>query len=127
MTEKELKKLSRLELLELLLEASTENQELKNHIQKLNKEIDTAKHIEQLSSAITQVENVLDNVNRLATSAPPSAPVAPSITEITDPTLLDKEIYRCLLRFYAKNKALLSMLPLELKIAINERIPSVVQ
>ena len=49
MTDKELRKLSRLELLELLLEASKENRKLKEKINRLIAENQTAKNIENLS------------------------------------------------------------------------------
>ena len=94
MTEKELKKLSRLELLELLLEVGSENQELKH---------------------------------RLATSTSCADSITALAAEAPEPSLLDKEIYRCLLRFYAEDKAQLSALPLELKIAIEERMVSVLE
>ena len=51
MTDKELRKLSRLELLELLLEASNENKKLKEKIVALKADIKTAQNIENLSLA----------------------------------------------------------------------------
>ena len=129
MTEKELKKLSRLELLELLLEASTENHELKNRIDKLTADLDTAHHIEQLSTAIDQVEKVLAQVSHLsntATAAPSAIPQpVASGAEAAGPALLDKTIYEHLLLFYSENAPLLAALPLELQIAIKERAPHV--
>ena len=50
MTDKELRKLSRLELLELLLEATKENQRLKEKIEKMKIENRTAQNIENLST-----------------------------------------------------------------------------
>ena len=126
MTEKELKKLSRLELLELLLEASTENHELNEQVKKLKAEIDTAQHIQQLSDTVTQAESLLEKVRYLAMSSPaPDAEMANA--EAPAPSLLDTEIYRCLLRFFAKNEELMAMLPLELQIAVQERIPDIPQ
>ena len=127
MTEKELKKLSRLELLELLLEVGSENQELKQRVEKLNKEIETARQIERLSDTITQAKSVLKDVNRLATSTSCADSITALVAEAPEPSLLDKEIYRCLLRFYAEDKTQLSALPLELKIAIEERMVSVLE
>ena len=130
MTEKELKKLIRLELLELLLEASNENHELKNRIEKLTTNLDTARSIEQLSTAIDQVEKVLAQANRLSDTATAVLPaVIPqsgaSGAEASSPTPLDKAIYERLLLFYSENAPLLAALPLELQIAIKERTPSV--
>ncbi len=122
MTEKELKKLSRLELLELLLDASTENYELKDRIAKLQTELQAAQQIQQLSTAIQQVENVLEQANRLSASI---NGVATPVAKTPDPTSMDKEVYRCLLQFYSTDADAMSALPLELQYAIKERIPSI--
>ena len=65
MTDKELRKLSRLELLELLLEASRKNKKLIEKIKKLTEENQTAKNIENLSAVTNQVEAVLKYANSL--------------------------------------------------------------
>lgn len=126
MTEKELKKLNRLELLELLLEVSKENQELKGRIDKLNNEIDTAQKLEYLSNAIVQVESALKHADRLTATMKASGynpdQSAVNSADEQQPSLLDKEIYRCLLHFYSENNEALSTLPLELQIAVQERV-----
>lgn len=123
MTEKELKKLSRLELLELLLEVSTENQDLKDRIEKLNAELNTNRNVEQLATAIGRVENALMHADRLTAMMKATLCENDKInTSDQEPSLLDKEIYRCLLHLYAEDKKLLSALPLELQIAIEERV-----
>ena len=128
MTEKEIKKLSRLELLELLLEASSENQKLKNHIEKLQIDLENAHSIQHLSAAIDQVEKVLARANRIVNTNGTITPPSNNAVEedVHAPlNLLDKQIYAHLLAFYADNASLLTSLPLELQIAIKERIPSV--
>ena len=65
MTDKELRKLSRLELLELLLEASRENEKLKEKIAKMKQESNAAKSIENLSATTKQVSTVLEYANNL--------------------------------------------------------------
>ena len=65
MTDKELRKLSRLELLELLLEATTENEKLKEKLKKNEIEKEAAKSIENLSVTTRQVNTVLEYANNL--------------------------------------------------------------
>ena len=117
MTEKELKKLSRLELLELLLDVSKENELLKERIKKLNAEIATQQKIEQLSTAIQQVEQALEHTSQL--SANINTPL--SVAECPDSQWLDKEIYRRLLQLYTENVEHLVALPYELRVAVLER------
>ena len=65
MTDKELKKLSRLELLELLLEVSNENEELKQKMEKMASENEVSKSIENLVVATKQVNEILSHANKL--------------------------------------------------------------
>lgn len=123
MTEKELKKLSRLELLELLLDVRNENAQLKEQVARLTIEAETTQNIDKLAAAIRQVEQALAYANRLSATTRLGAPVGDDDTAL-DPTLLDKEIYRCLLLFYADDAQALGTLPLELQIAVKERIPT---
>ena len=128
MTEKELKKLSRLELLELLLEASKENQELKERNGQLKAQIETVQRIDKLSATVEQMEDALQSVHRLTANLQSKgctdAPAAP-VDDCPEPSLLDKEIYRRLLKFYSENPALATALPLELQYAIRERGPAI--
>lgn len=132
MTEKELKKLSRLELLELLLEISTENRALKERVASLSAEVNKSQDIRQLSAAIQQIESALKYTDHITAMVKTTAyEMSKSGNEhameeladtIPEPTLLDKEIYRCLLHFFDDNPEALSTLPLELKIAVSERV-----
>ncbi len=65
MKEKELRKLGRLELLELLLEVTKENDELKVQIDKLKKENKMAKGIDDISGTAKQLMEVLDSAKQL--------------------------------------------------------------
>ena len=127
MTEKELKKLSRLELLELLLEVSSENHELKQRVEKLNNELETAKQLDQLSDTILQAKSMLKDINQMAvlSSCPDSVPAFGE--EIAELSLTDEKIYQFLLWLFAKDQALLSALPSGLRSAIEERISNLME
>ena len=123
MTERELKKLSRLELLELLLEASTENQALKERIEKLTVEVQTAESIQQLSASTRQVENALKYANNLTAWMKAVGSGDDTVDRsLPSPDFPDAELYRHILRFFANNRQQLAALPLELQVIIEERI-----
>ena len=72
MTDKELRKLSRLELLELLLKESSENQKLREELEKLKNEKTIEKTAERLTetadhldSSLQNIENYQDVLNRM--------------------------------------------------------------
>lgn len=73
MTDKELRKLSRLELLELLLEASKENEMLRAQVEELKIDNKTARTLEVLSVVTRQVENTLKYANSLTDTLKPAA------------------------------------------------------
>lgn len=122
MTERELKKLSRLELLELLLEASTENQALKERIEKLTVELQMAEGIQQLSETTRQVESALKYANNLTAWMKAVGSGGSADRALPSPEFPDAELYRHILRFFANNRQQLSALPLELQVIIEERI-----
>lgn len=62
MTDKQLKKLSRLEVLELLLEQTKINEQLRFEIDELKKEISAAKSIDTLEELTEQMNNALENL-----------------------------------------------------------------
>lgn len=141
MTDKELRKLSRLELLELLLEASKENKELKDKIERLKLENKTAHNIENLSVTTRQVENALKYANGL-TSALKNIPKEPVRSNYYDrfnaaekrettgakkSSVSDKEIYKRILSFFAKNDDKLDVFPDELEYDVRERIKSILE
>lgn len=86
MTDKELKKLSRLELLELLLEVSKENETLKEKIEELKIENEKARSIENLSAATHKIESALKYANTLTGTlkAAPTGDVHIDIQEFTE-------------------------------------------
>ncbi len=138
MTDKELRKLSRLELLELLLEASKENRELKETVERLKSENDTAQSIEKLSAVTQQTENSLKYVNSLADLLRDALGKTASVkekgniakeTEASAETssVSDREIYRSLLCFFAENTEKLSVLPSDIENAVRERIRRILE
>lgn len=144
MTDKELRKLSRLELLELLLEVSNENRKLKEKIITLKAESKTAQNIENLSLVVRQVENTLKYANSLTDSLSaaakgelknkPEAEVENNsenlrIQEIdvkSDP-LQDRDIYIRMLRFFALNDDKLNVFPADIENDVRTRIKSILE
>ena len=132
MTDKELRKLSRLELLELLLEASKENKKLKDQIDTLKAENATAQNIRNLSEATLQVENALRYANGLVDTLK-AAPekVAPvkgeNVSREKAGSISDREIYWNLIGFYYKKPEAMLVLPERLRNDISERIKEVLK
>ena len=141
MTDKELRKLSRLELLELLLEASNENQKLNEKIEQLTRENKAAQNIENLSVMTRQVENTLRYANSLTealknaatekTSASANIKAYSVLKEregisFSEP-LSDKEIYQRMLCFFIENDDKLSVFPDDMENAIRDRIRTVLE
>ena len=131
MTEKELKKLSRLELLELLLEVSKENKKLKEEIKLLKIENKTTQNIDKLSEITGQIENALRYANNitdtLRTTSGAVASPGNKINKIgikSDP-LSDVEIYKRMLRFFAGNDNKLGMFPDDIANDVRARIKSI--
>ena len=132
MTDKELRRLSRLELLELLLEASKENQQLKEQVERLTVENKTTQNIENLSVITRQVENTLKYANNitdiLKTGSADTVPVAPKADTSTSVNRLsDKEIYRRILLFFANNNSKIDIFPDELGEDIRTRLNSLLK
>lgn len=132
MTDKELRRLSRLELLELLLEASKENQQLKEQVERLTVENRTTQNIENLSFITRQVENTLKYANNitdmLKTGIADTGPAdAKPVTQSADNRLSDKEIYRRMLLFFAKNDSKLEVFPDELSEDVRTRLKSLLK
>lgn len=134
MTDKELRKLSRLELLELLLEAGKENEKLKEQIRSLKREAETAQSIEKLSQITDQVENALKYTNNIAhvfRSSPGGTKSSNTATGgyRTEAKSLppDVEMYKAMLNFFANNDDKLDMLPAELAKDVRDRIRSIIE
>jgi ABC-type transporter Mla subunit MlaD len=131
MTDKELRKLSRLELLELLLEATKENQKLKDTIKKMKIENQTAQSIENLSTATHKVESALKYANSLTDTLKGTAKDSVQINKNTSNNINqvknDREIYWRMMAYFSKNNHLLTLLPDDLRNDISERIKEVLQ
>lgn len=132
MTDKELRKLSRLELLELLLEASNENKKLKEKIVALKADIQTAQNIENLSMVASQVENTLKYANSLTDNLKTVAKDGPKHTitagrQINSDGISDRELYIRMLGFFAQNDDKLSVFPDEIENDVRTRIRSILE
>ena len=135
MTDKELKKLSRLELLELLLEASKENKKLKEKIKKMTSENEASKSIENLVATTKQASDILGYANKLVETMKN----APADTENIRPVkeskpgsdnsknYTDRNLYLNIMNYYARNNEALEALPTELKNDITKRIKEILE
>ena len=147
MTDKELRKLSRLELLELLLEASKENKKLKEKINRLLAENKTTQNLENLSVMTRQVENALMYANSLTNTLrgnatandiniishpveavkPPETVYLKSTAEAETPEKnssgsVDKDLYLQMMCFFAKNDEMLKVFPSDIENGVRDRI-----
>ncbi len=141
MTDKELRKLSRLELLELLLEVSKENEKLKEKVGRLKLENETAQNIENLSVITRQVENALEYVNSITDAIEASSGGAARVnvsknadsvtksskSDVKAEDLTDVEIYKRMLSFFAKNDDKLNVFPSDLENNVRARIKSILE
>ena len=132
MTDKELRKLSRLELLELLLTVSKENEMLKEKIKELKVDNLTSRNIENLSEATVSVENALKYANSITESLEVTTVKKENDSEKTsrvnsrkitdDGILTDREIYKRLLCFFAENDGELEHFPEDIRYNVRARI-----
>ncbi len=144
MTDKELKKLSRLELLELLLKESKEKEKMKAELEKLRAEkglISTAKYLQDTAS---QIDSSLQNANALTdalkkivsaeglksiTQAADTCSSAPKKASVPDTKSsgesTDSRLYKRLLLFFSRNSQALSHLPQELQEDIVKRLTEI--
>lgn len=141
MTDKELRKLSRLELLELLLEASRENEKLKEKIAKMKQESNAAKSIENLSATTKQVSTVLEYANNLTdtlrktTHEVVTAGTKPQserssvqkAPEEKQPVISDRNLYWRIMNVYAKNDEALNVLPDDIRNDVRDRIRGILE
>ncbi len=137
MTDKELRKLNRLELLELLLEASKENKKLKEQIKRLQLENKTTRNIENLSVITGQMETALRYANNITDTLRPSSNATAlsddsgkdnntvSRSETKMQPLSDVEIYKRMLLFFANNDDKLSVFPEDIKNDVRARLRSI--
>ncbi len=155
MTEKELKKLSRLELLELLLEESKENERLKAELEKINAENSVAKSMEALSAVTEQMNSALEYANALTgdlqkiardgitvktEKAPANVAVvgqnypnipkkqgAPTSEEATQVIISDRKLYWRIMYFYSQNEMALAFLPPDIRNDVRTRIKGILE
>ncbi len=135
MTAKELRKLSRLELLELLLESAKENEKLKEKVLHLEAENEAAHSIDNLHDASCRLELTLASASQLTESLRKTAKdvVAAASNAANAPAEIpsfaqgqqeksDKTLYCRLLNFFAKNRDMLHILPTDLRQDVSVRI-----
>lgn len=147
MTDKELKKLSRLELLEILLEETKENEKLRAEIAILENEKKFLTEEKRLFEITNQMDSALSQVNRLVanlqnitnhtvnekTSSPQKDTEQhnPNNTRentdgIDDKTkgavISDRNLYWRMMKFFAMNEAVLALLPYDIHSDVKTRL-----
>ncbi|MBQ8210351.1 MAG: hypothetical protein IJZ35_07215 [Clostridia bacterium] len=118
MTEKELRKLSRLDILELLLEQTKINEQLRAEIDRIQGSDSEFNSIENLQKLNSQLSSALAYTDSLTKKAQKS-------TSSQD-RKSDKYIYSRIMYFYLKNDAAMSALPPDLQEDIRERLRKVI-
>lgn len=142
MTDKELRKLSRLEILELLLNESSENKKLHEELDKLKSENSIEKTTERLKETAEQFDESLQNVENLfavmqqlvsGKNTEPSASTVHTVSENTESSDTpkkkkiseDADIYRRIMQFFFHNMNFLSYLPHDLNEDITKRLSEI--
>ncbi len=139
MTDKELRKLSRLELLELLLKESRENEKLKAELEKQKIENSIEKTTERLEKTANQFNTSFQSLETLVSmmkgfisenkpeSSESSTEYSPEhledyLTFKTKKMSADTDLYKRLMQHFARNTDKLTYLPHELKEDIITRL-----
>lgn len=142
MTSKDLKKLSRLEILEILLEESKENERLRAEIDALREKSSVRYSENKLYELTKQMNSTLLNTNKLisdlqkitkeglaAKSTPVYAPPPKqdlSAYHIPDEPagkpISDKALYCRLMKYYSQNEAAVSFLPADIQNDVRARL-----
>jgi len=132
MTEKELKKLKRLEILELLLEQSAINEKLKKELLELKNKNNASELTENLEKMISQMNSALDNVNNIADNLQKMSKDEPGLKNIENDktvpfqqennTVTNKNLYGRIMYFFWQNDDFLSSLPDELQKDIRTKL-----
>ncbi len=142
MTDKELRKLSRLELLELLLKEGRENTKLQEELNKLKSENSIATTAEHMRETADLLDESLQNIGELAVimkklvygeNSVPSTNSEQTDKEKSESSSLhkkknvseDADIYRRIMQFYAHNTDHLSYLPPELCEDVTKRLTEI--
>lgn len=153
MTDKELRKLSRLELLELLLKESSENQKLREELNKLKSENKIEKTAERLTETADNLDSSIQNIenyvaiiqNLIAEKNTESAKdsEAESENEVIEETentdipesdiqkqkknSKDADIYRRFMQFFYYNRNNLVFLPDDLREDVTRRLSEIME
>ena len=150
MTDKELRKLSRLELLELLLKESSENQKLREELNKLKSENKIEKTAERLTetadnldSSIQNIETIIQNLIADKNTESAKDSKAESETEVIEETETtdtpesdilkqkknseDADIYRRFMQFFYYNRNNLVFLPDDLRKDVTRRLSEIME
>ncbi|MBQ8503566.1 MAG: hypothetical protein IJ491_04725 [Clostridia bacterium] len=154
MTDKELKKLSRLELLEILLEESKENERLRTEIEETKNEENPANVEKKLSEMTVQMNSALSQANTLihelkqitregitvkavgkTSSVPEGGQVYPKVPKKENPPLdekarniiiSDRKLYWRMMHFYAQNEMALAFLPPDIQNDVRMRLRGII-
>ena len=134
MTDKELRKLSRLELLEMLLDVSKENENLKQIVAKNEEENKVTKSIESLSDVTTRLNSAIEQINRFSDNIQ-NCTTSPSVLNAPQKYMTsgaaqkdrhpDGELYCLIMTHFAKNEKAMSLLPESLQEKIKNRIKEI--
>lgn len=134
MTEKELKKLKRLEILELLLEQSTINENMKQELHELKNKNNASeltenleKLISQMNSALEHVDHIADNLQKKSEDERSSENIESKNDKIVPvqqkiSTVTNKNLYGRIMYFFWQNDDVLSSLPDELQKDIRTKL-----
>lgn len=135
MTEKELKKLSRLELLELLLDESRENKKLRAELEKIKTENSIEKKRENLSVITKQLNTALSSVHTLTrdlqkiredtASQPQRTENLATDEKKKQENTFDRSLYQRLMNFFYRNEIYTALLPKELQDDVKTRLRSI--
>lgn len=152
MTDKELRKLSRLEILEILLEESKENERLRAELEEIKSKGGAAEDskslyetTERMSSALAQVDSLVRELQKITkegitvktheipssakTSAvsqsypmPPKKDKPPMDESTKQVILSDRKLYWRMMHFYAQNEMALAFLPPDIQNDVRTRL-----
>ncbi len=149
MTDKELKKLSRLELLEILLEETKENEKLRAELEKANNIIENAAVLSELigkmnntlgqaqnfTTKLSQITEDMSSVSSQVQSSninqeqpqqnvfpTPSKENKPAQKTDTANNISDVKLYAGILKYYSANNAALNTLPADIQNNIRTRL-----
>ncbi len=138
MTDKELKKLSRLELLELLLIESHENQKLRDKLAKIEQENEVGKSVEQLNETNQQLQLALQQVRDITNALENPVVITDGpLHKTTEPSCIvtetksnaeeneDAIIYQQLMAFFADHPHAMFIFPDDLRDRLTDRLKDV--